>query len=426
MSREQANTYRKFRTADDKQGNLGWAARMNRQGMKIAPEASPQIPSEFEFSHKEKAMWSLMKIGRRYNDLENSGVLEAEEVRAFLRGLVSADVLDIITHDECKSLLPLEVKRALGKKKKAAKTSSLKPRVYRPDIGLSTPPEAAEGPKKTAAPLPRSISGAFAAPPSTKVGLNREEKQRKKEIEADFEKMNEQDHYAFLGIPPKSDASAIKAAYMKRVRDLHPDNLSGSQLQDDAPFVEKADKLFKRLQTVNSVLSDEDARRKYDATLKTGDAHPNEGGKIRRPEEARLAYKKADVFFKKKDYQTAERHFKTAMDLDAEDPTFAIGYAWCVFLNERQPLDKRTTTAKERLRKIFDTSQSAEAAYKLGLIAAAAQDEKAATQWFERCLKQDPRHSEALQQKRVRDMRKRKAREEEEASKSVLGRFFKK
>lgn len=114
MSREQANTYRKFRNADDKQGNLGWAARMNRQGMRIAPEASPQIPTEFEFQEKEKAMWSLLKIARRYNDLENCGLLEAEDVRAFLRGLVSADVVDIVDHDQCKSLLPLEVKRALG------------------------------------------------------------------------------------------------------------------------------------------------------------------------------------------------------------------------------------------------------------------------------------------------------------------------
>lgn len=422
MSREQANTYRKFRHADDKQGNLGWAARMNRQGMRIAPEAGAQIPAEFEFNDKEKAMWSLLKIARRYNDLENCGLLEGEDVRAFLRGLVSADVLDIVDHDQCKSLLPLEVKRALGQKKKA-KVGGLKARVYRPDIGIEAP--KAE-PPPSAIPA-RTISKAFVAPPNSNidVGLTREEKQRKKELEDAFEKMDDQSHYAFLGVPQSADAAAIKAAYMKLARELHPDHL-GSPLQKEKGLPEKTDALFKRLQTVNAVLSNTAERAKYDATLKSGQSQGSEGGKIRRPQEAKLAHAKADVFFKKKDYQTAERHYKIAMELDGEDPTYAVAHAWCCYLNESQPLEKRTTVAKDRLRKIYDTKNSGEAAYKLGLLATAAQDEKQASLWFDRCLKLNPEHQEARQQKRVREMRQRKAREGADAGKSVLGRFFKK
>lgn len=301
----------------------------------------------------------------------------------------------------------------------------LKARVYRPDIGIEPPKEE---PAAAAAPH-RTISKAFAAPPNSNsnidVGLTREEKQRKKEIEDAFEKMGEQNHYAFLGIPQKSDAAAIKAAYMKLARDLHPDHL-GAPLQKEKGLPEKTDALFKRLQTVNAVLSNKEERAKYDGTLQSGQSASTEGGKIRRPQEAKLAFTKADVFFKKKDFQTAERHYKIAMELDGEDPTYAVAHAWCCYLNEHQPLEKRTQVAKDRLRKIYDTKNSGEAAYKLGLIAAAAKDEKQASLWFDRCLKIDPKHQEARQQKRVRDMRQRKAREEADAGKSVLGRFFKK
>ena len=424
MSREQANTYQKFRTADDRQGNLGWAARMTRQGMKIAPEASLEIPAEFSFSDKEALLWGLMKIPRRYNDLDNSGLLTAEDVRAFLRGLVSADVVDIVSQDECKALLPLEVKRALGVAAKSTPSGGLKARVYRPDIGLKSP---AKTPAPEAAPE-RTLSRAFSVPPNSSpvnVGLTRDEKQRKADIESEYESLASIYHYKFIGVARDADAATIKSAYVKRARELHPDNLSGSDLQKDEALIEKADKLYKRLQEANSILSVPEKRAKYDHALDDGQG-PSTGGKIRRPEEANLAYKKADVFFKKKDFQTAERHFRIATELDAEDPKYALALAWCIYLNERQPQERRVADAKARLHTLFDKHSSAEAAYKLGLMSAAIQDEKHAAMWFDRCLRLDPKHAEALQQKRVRDMRSRKSKEESDAQNGLLGRFFKK
>jgi molecular chaperone DnaJ len=66
----------------------------------------------------------------------------------------------------------------------------------------------------------------------------------------------EKDFYAILGVPKDADDAAIKKAYRKLARKHHPDQNAG-----DA----QAEQRFKDIGEANSVLSDPEKRREYDA-----------------------------------------------------------------------------------------------------------------------------------------------------------------
>jgi molecular chaperone DnaJ len=66
----------------------------------------------------------------------------------------------------------------------------------------------------------------------------------------------EKDFYAILGVPVDADAAAIKKAYRKLARRLHPDQNPG----DDA-----AEKRFKEIGEAYAVLSNPEERQQYDA-----------------------------------------------------------------------------------------------------------------------------------------------------------------
>lgn len=64
------------------------------------------------------------------------------------------------------------------------------------------------------------------------------------------------DHYDAVGVPRNADESAIKAGFRKRAREVHPDKNAAPQ----------AAEAFKRLQRAYEILSDPQARRRYDVS----------------------------------------------------------------------------------------------------------------------------------------------------------------
>jgi molecular chaperone DnaJ len=81
----------------------------------------------------------------------------------------------------------------------------------------------------------------------------------------------EKDFYAILGVPADADAAAIKKAYRKLARTLHPDQNPG----DDA-----AEKRFKEIGEAYAVLSTPEERKQYDAirSMSHGGARFSSGG----------------------------------------------------------------------------------------------------------------------------------------------------
>src|SRR6476661_10652372 len=81
----------------------------------------------------------------------------------------------------------------------------------------------------------------------------------------------EKDFHAILGVPQDADDAAIKKAYRKLARKHHPDQNPG-----DAA----AEQRFKDIGEANSVLSDPEKRREYDAVrqMARGGARFTAGG----------------------------------------------------------------------------------------------------------------------------------------------------
>lgn len=69
------------------------------------------------------------------------------------------------------------------------------------------------------------------------------------------------DFYATLGVPKDADQDAVKKAYRKLARDLHPDRNPGNA---------GAEKRFKEVGEAYAVLSDGDQRKQYDAVRAMG------------------------------------------------------------------------------------------------------------------------------------------------------------
>ena len=268
-----------------------------------------------------------------------------------------------------------------------------------------------------------------AAAPKAEGALSADEKELKERFSTAYKAMKEQTHYDFLGLKPGADTKAIKGAYVKKARELHPDNIAGTKLAENDKLVEMADRLFKRLQEAHRVLTNDGDRAEYDAQVqKSGGAPVETKGKVKRPREAQLAFKKAEVFFKKKEFKQADQHYKLAMEFDPDEMTYVLASAWCLYFDERKDEAKRQAEATQKLERLVE-KKVAEAAYKLGLIARQAGNEGKAVDWFKRTLMMNPRHKDAQQEKRLWEMRIRKEREEKEKNdrtkSGVLGKFFK-
>jgi molecular chaperone DnaJ len=79
----------------------------------------------------------------------------------------------------------------------------------------------------------------------------------------------EKDYYAALGVPKDADAAAIKKAYRKLARDLHPDKNPGNA---------EAESRFKEVSEAYDVLSDEKRRAEYDEARRLFGAGARPGG----------------------------------------------------------------------------------------------------------------------------------------------------
>ena len=434
MSREQANTFKQHRDANDPQGNLGWSARMAKKAMRIAPEAPPDVETAFELSEEECVLWRLLKLPRRYLDLENAGLLPTDKVRGFMRGLVSADVIDVLEDEQAKPIVPVELvrlkKELRGEKIEKPSSGRLRPRVYRPDIGgapSTSPPPPSRAPSPAAPPASKPASAPSTPPSSSTARPSAEDAALKKRIEDAHAKMREQSLYEFLGVAKSAGHAEIKQSYVKLAREYHPDVVAGRTLAGDADLAKKLDALFGRLQDANRVLSNAQERLRYDDKLAKD---PKSGGmgeagkKVRRPEEAHVLLKKAEHLLRVKDYAPAERHFKIALELDDQNPDIQLGYGWCVYLNPQRPKDERMAEAKAILTPLADQKSQAEAAWKLALIAGAEGHESEHIKRLHQTLKLNPRHADAGREKRLLDMRKRKT-EDEKKPKGILDKLIK-
>lgn len=427
-SREQASAYHKHRSADDKPGNLAWASRVGSRALRVSPEAaSKDVEGSFELDELERIIWRLLKLPRKYVDLEHAGLFEADSLRAVLRGFVAADVVDIVEASEAKALLPAEVKRlkaeVQGKTWRPA-VGGLQAKVYRPDIGL----EGGQSTAPTSSTFTTSSVQEAPQAPQFEVLLNPDEKKLKAQLVNAASQMTSLNHYAFLGVQQGADDQTVRSAYVHLARDYHPDRLSGTNLTNDRETKNAVDALFKRLGDANKTIGTADARARYDRELalqQTSSTSASETTRARRPVEARNAYAMAETFFKRKEYKQAEVHYRQAVMFDADEPMLQVALAWCIFLNPDHPEASRVDDARKRFDELVKKTKNGDAYYKYGRILREAGDEKGALSAFEKAVERSPGHVDAQRELRLALSRKEKAAEQKQQDASLMGKFNK-
>jgi len=82
-------------------------------------------------------------------------------------------------------------------------------------------------------------------------------------IDRAYEALEDASYYAVLGIPENAGADAIRTAYYRRARQLHPDRL----LNAPEPAKAKAVQIYKRVSEAYQTLRDPDLRKVYDRSL---------------------------------------------------------------------------------------------------------------------------------------------------------------
>lgn len=422
--REQANTFRKHRDADDKAGNLAWASRVGSKALRIAPEAATRdIEGAFELDEIEKTVWRLLKLARRYTELEHSGLFDADNLRGLLRGLVAADVVDIVDATEAKALLPAEIRRLKAEvqgKVWRPKVGALQARVYRPELDGGAPPPTPE--------VTGAVMVAVPQKPTFEVLLNPEEKKLKDQFMTAAKAMRSMNHYQFLGVQPGADDVTVKTAYMHLAREYHPDKIAGTNLVNDTEARDAVDGLFKRLGESNKAIATAEARSRYDrelATLTVTSSEAGDGKRPRRPVEARNAYLMAETFFKKREFKQAEIHYRQAAMFDPEEPIIQAALAWCVYQNPDTALEQRLSEAKKRFEDLMKSARTGDIFYKYGRVLRDCGDEGGAIRAFEKAIVVTPNHTDAQREVRLAQVRKEKEAQARKDEGSIMGKLNK-
>ena len=423
--REQANAYRKHRDAEDKQGNLAWASRVGSKALRVSPEAaSRDVEGAFELDELEKIIWRLLKLPRRYTELEHSGLFDADNLRGVLRGLVAADVVDIVEASEAKALLPAEIRRLKAEvagKEWRPKVGTLAARVYRPDLeGVTSSPSGA--------PVTTSSAPAPAPKPAFEVLLTPEEKRLKEQFVTAAKAMGGLTHYQFLGVQQGADDGAIRAAYVHLAREYHPDKIAGGNLANAAEAKDAVEALFKRLGEAHKTIGTAETRARYDRELALSSSAPTaagDGKRPRRPVEARNAYLMAETFLKKKEFKQAELHYRQAVMFDPDDPIIQASLAWCIYLNTETPLEARLAEAKKRLEELLKSARTGDVFYKYGRVLRDLGDEGGALRAFEKAVMLTPGHTDAQREVRLSQARKEKEAQQKAEDKTLLGKLNK-
>lgn len=426
--REQANAYRRHRDADDKPGNLAWASRVGSKALRVSPEAATRdVEGAFEFDELEKIVWRLLKLPRRYTDLEHSGLFDADNLRGVLRGLVAADVVDVVDAAEARALLPAEIRRLKAEvqgKEWRPKVGTLAARVYRPDVeGVSTPP-ASSAPTSS---VPTSVVATPAFRPTFEVLLTPEEARLKEQFISASTSMGALNHYQFLGVQQGADDATIRAAYVHLAREYHPDKIAGTNLVDDQAARDAVDALFKRLGEAHKAVGTAEARVRYDRELALSSTTTSSGDskKTRRPVEARNAYLMAETFLKKKEFKQAELHYRQAMMFDPEEPVIQTALAWCIYLNTDTPQEQRLAEAKKRLEELLKSARTGDVFYKYGRVLRDLGDEGGAVRAYQKAVQLTPGHTDAQREVRLAQARKEKEAQARADEKSLLGKINK-
>jgi hypothetical protein len=136
-------------------------------------------------------------------------------------------------------------------------------------------------------------------------------------------------HFELLGVGEAASAEEVSAAFLRRMREFHPDRLAGRGLRDLAA---RAARLVARINEANVVLLDPKQRAAYIASRVPGAMSATAAADFARAVMgAEESFRKGEVFLRKGDFAHALEAFSAACRENAQEPVYRAYAAWARF-----------------------------------------------------------------------------------------------
>jgi tetratricopeptide (TPR) repeat protein len=175
--------------------------------------------------------------------------------------------------------------------------------------------------------------------------------------------------YELLGVERDATPAAIKRAYIRAAKRLHPDALSRLGLDD---VKQEANQVFAEISKAHTTLLDVEQRRSYDASL---DGHS--AVDANQVAQAEALYRKGEILLRAGNFLGAIDFLEAAARLWPEESDYQSAYGWA--LHRKNPPESER--AREHLEKaIALNGDNAEAHRRLGPVLKALGENQAAEQ----------------------------------------------
>ena len=160
-------------------------------------------------------------------------------------------------------------------------------------------------------------------------------------INEKFEQIRDAEPWEILEVEREADGDRLKKAFLTMAKVYHPDRVANCQ---DEEITHRVDMIITKINESYQILADPHARMAYMAE-KGRSKKPGEPSKPR-PEEAKIQFQKAMVFFKKKDLAKAAECLRWAADMDPEDGDYLAWRHWVDYLRSTDPQDVKFDKVK--------------------------------------------------------------------------------
>jgi curved DNA-binding protein CbpA len=239
-------------------------------------------------------------------------------------------------------------------------------------------------------------------------------------IDDKFEQVKTALPWEILEVEKEADRDRLKKAFYTLAKVYHPDRVTNS---GDEELVHRLDVIIAKVNESYQILSDPHAKMAFLA--KQGAAGPSSaaGKQQHRPEDARIQYQKAMVFYKKRDLSKAAELLRWATDMDSGNGEYLAWRHWVDYERGEESEEIKRDKLKGDLLALSKSQPDCfSAARFLAKIYQMLNDSANYEKFLTKAAKLNPRDVEVTRELRLYRTRKEKA----DAKGKFLGIRFKK
>ncbi|OGP07588.1 MAG: hypothetical protein A3G39_01205 [Deltaproteobacteria bacterium RIFCSPLOWO2_12_FULL_43_16] len=234
-------------------------------------------------------------------------------------------------------------------------------------------------------------------------GPSQEDKALIENLTGKYLQLKTVNYFEALGINQDADNGSIKKAYFKLAKEYHPDKYHNSIAEVRAA----ASEIFTIINAAYNTLSNENARKTYEDSLKSGHRQDitQDAANIMNAE---LQFQKGKIALSRKDYKSAKESFEWAIKLNSGEEEYKSYLGWTIF--NISPKDAaEVSKAKEMIQDAISSNPKQDKAYYfLGVIYRVEGKLNEAEASFNKAIQKNPNIPEAVSELRLIQMRKEK------------------